>query len=204
MQSYPFCFLLPNKKYKKYRQISKKLHFRPLWYIIFPILINYEWIKAVFCRNYWKHNKSMCCKGCFFSYYIYNVRETCLEFVSHLGCIMFLSRGFLQVEMFPFMGRLCSLFVCILLNMSSSSKQAFKRTGGRTCADAQASGNKAYTWQFHTSARCALHFILPARNISFFQRVSFRAGRRTEGVMKWLEREWLFLNTNSPWTFSSA
>ena len=53
--------------------------------------------------------------------------------------------GFLQVEMFPFMGRLCSLFVCILLNMSSSSKQTFKRTGGRTCADAQASGNKAYT-----------------------------------------------------------
>ena len=100
MQSYPFCFLLPNKKYKKYRQISKKLHFRPLWYIIFPILINYEWIKAVFCRNYWKHNKSMCCKGCSFSYYIYNVRETCLEFVSHLGCIMFPSQGFCRSKCF--------------------------------------------------------------------------------------------------------
>ena len=97
--------------------------------------------------------------------------------------------------MFPCMGCLCSLFVCILLNMSSSSKQTFKRTGGRTYADAQASGNKAYTWQFHKSARCALHFILPARNISFLQRVSFRAGRRTEGVMKWLEHEWLFFET---------
>ena len=97
--------------------------------------------------------------------------------------------------MFPYMGCLCSLFVCILLNMSSSFKQTFKRTGGRTYADAQASGNKAYTWQFHTSARCALHFILPARNISFLQRVSFRAGRRTEGVMKWLEHEWLFFET---------
>ena len=53
--------------------------------------------------------------------------------------------GFVQVEMFPFTGRLCLLFVCVLLNMSSSFKQAFKRTGGRTCADAQASGNKAYT-----------------------------------------------------------
>ena len=54
----------------------------------------------MFCRNYWKHNKSMYCKGCFFSYYIYNVRETCLEFVSHFGCIMFPSQGFCRSKCF--------------------------------------------------------------------------------------------------------
>ena len=76
------------------------MHFRPLWYTIFPILINCEWIKAVFCRNYWKHSKSMYCKRRSLSYYIYNVRETCLEFVSNLGCIMFPLQGLCRSKCF--------------------------------------------------------------------------------------------------------